>query len=279
MPQPIRRAAVAGSWYPDAPESLSREIDRYCAQVPGRVRGEVLGLIAPHAGLVYSGPVAAHAYCQLEGRAFDVAVLVGPSHYMGFEGVALFPRGVFETPCGPMAVNEEIAALLQAEGAPVCDYPAAHQREHSLEMQLPFLQRFLPSTPIVPLIMGFQSPATIHGLAAALATCLKGRRAVLIASSDLSHYQDARTAKKLDAVVLTAIQTLDPDGLESALAHTPDHACGGGPIASVMRAAIALGARHGRVLRYADSGDVSGDKSAVVGYVAAALGIFTDTPS
>ncbi len=276
-PQPIRRAAVAGTWYPDVPATLSRELERYCARVPMRIEGDLLALVAPHAGLMYSGPVAAHAYRQLEGRRYDVAVLVGPSHYMSFEGVALFLQGEFETPCGPMTVSEDIGAALQQAGTVVHEYPAAHQREHSIEMQLPFLQRFLPDTPIVPLVMGIQSPHTIHDLGSALATCLAGRNALLIASSDLSHYQDAPTAHKLDSVVLESIRQFDPDALERVLAHLPDHACGGGPMAAVMRAAMALGARHARVLCYADSGDVSGDKSAVVGYVAAAFGTFADT--
>jgi AmmeMemoRadiSam system protein B len=278
-PQPIRRAAVAGTWYPDVPETLSRELDRYCEQVPDRIGGDLVGLVAPHAGLMYSGPVAAHAYCQLEGRHFDVVVLIGPSHYLGFEGVAVFPRGSFETPCGPLAVCEEIATALQGACADIRERPAAHQREHSLEMQLPFLQRFLPDTPIVPLVMGSQGRRTIHALAAALAGCLTGRKALLVASSDLSHYQDAPTARKLDGVVLEAIRHFDPDALERALSHLPDHACGGGPVAAVMRAAGQMGAREGRVLRYADSGDVSGDKSAVVGYVAAAFGTFSGSPS
>jgi AmmeMemoRadiSam system protein B len=276
-PQPTRRAAVAGTWYPDVPETLTRDVDRYCAQVPDRIHGNLVGLVAPHAGLIYSGPVAAHAYCQLEGRHFDVVVIVGPSHYMNFEGVALFPDGAFDTPCGPMVVSEDLSSALQAAGTVVREHRAAHQREHSIEMQLPFLQRFLPDTPIVPLVMGNQSRRTMIDLGTALATCLSGRAALLVASSDLSHYQDAPTAHRLDRVVLDAIRQFDPDVLERALAHLPDHACGGGPIVSVMRAARALGAREARVLRYADSGDVSGDKSAVVGYVAAAIGTFAET--
>ncbi len=244
--------------------------------MPERIQGDLVGLVAPHAGLMYSGPVAAHAYRQLEGRHYDVAVLVGPSHYMGFEGVALFLRGVFETPCGPLTVSEEIGLALQEAGTVVREYPAAHQREHSIEMQLPFLQRFLPDTPIVPLVMGTQSRHTIHDLGSALARCLAGRKALLIASSDLSHYQDAPTAHKLDSVVLDSVRRFDPDALERVLAHLPDHACGGGPIVAVMRAATALGARGARILCYADSGDVSGDKSAVVGYVAAAFGTFAE---
>ncbi len=276
-PQPIRTATVAGSWYPATPAALGAELDRYCAQATDLLQGELHGLVAPHAGLVFAGPVAAHAYRQLEGRHYDVVVLVGPSHYKSFDGVALFPRGLFETPFGAIAVSEEIGAAIESAGSVVRADPAPHQREHSLEMQLPFVYRYLPGTPIVPLVMGLQSQATIEGLGAALARGLAGRHALLVASSDLSHYQDARTAARLDAVVLDAIRRFDPEGLERALSRFPDHACGGGPVAAVMRASRALGAREGRVLRYADSGDVSGDKSAVVGYAAAAFGTFTPT--
>ena len=138
-------------------------------------------------------------------------------------------------------------------------------------MQLPFLRRVLPATPIVPLIMGYQSESTIRSLADALAGVLAGRRALLVASSDLSHYLDARVAAVVDGEVLDCVERFDAEGLMALLRDQPDHACGGGPIVSVMLAARALGARGGRVLRYADSGDVSGDKKAVVGYMAAAF--------
>ncbi|MEK6630105.1 MAG: AmmeMemoRadiSam system protein B, partial [Acidobacteriota bacterium] len=206
MPQPVRRAAVAGTWYSDLPDILARDIDRYCARVDRRVSGDVAAVIAPHAGLMYSGPVAAYAYQQLVGRSYEVAVVVGPSHYVGFEGVAVFPEGAFETPFGTLMVSEGDAAAILAATPVVRDCRAAHRREHSLEMQLPFLQRVIPGTPIVPLIMGHQTRETVLGLAAGLATALQSRRALLVASSDLSHYHDARQAAKLDRVVVDAIE-------------------------------------------------------------------------
>lgn len=273
--QPVRRAVVAGSWYPGEAAALTREVDRYLSAVPPAVAGgTVHALVAPHAGLMYSGPVAAWAYRAVQGRPFELAVLVGPSHQVGFEGVAAFPRGEFDTPLGPLAIAEAEAAALMADAPAVRDYPAAHAREHSLEMQLPFLKRVLPDVPIVPLVMGYQSPDTVQALAGSLARTLKGREVLLIASSDLSHYLDARAAAASDRVVLDAVTAFDPDGLLDALDARPDHACGGGPIVAVMKAAAALGARQGKVLKYADSGDVSGDKSAVVGYMAAVFGEF-----
>ena len=156
------------------------------------------------------------------------------------------------------------------------DNTAVHAREHSLEMQLPFVQRLAPGVPIVPVLMGYQAAHTARALGDALAVALAGRSALIVASTDLSHYHDAATAARLDAIVIDHVAHFDPDGLQRALDRQPDHACGGGPLVAVMRAAKTLGARDAVVLSYADSGDVSGDKSAVVGYLAAALGTFDD---
>ena len=274
MSQPVRRAAVAGTWYPGTAAALAAEVDRYCDRVTDHVVGDVAAVIAPHAGLVYSGPVAAHAYAQLAGRIYDVVVLVGPSHYVSFEGVAVWARGLFETPLGSVAIAEDVADALMAATPLVRERPEAHIREHSLEMQLPFIQRLLPGVSIVPLVMGRQLPATSAELARGLARTLAGRRALLVASSDLSHYHSAARAAMLDGVVVDAIQAFDVDALELAFVKCPDHACGGGPVTAVMRAARDLGARGARVLCYQNSGDISGDNSAVVGYVAAVIGTF-----
>jgi hypothetical protein len=270
----IRRASVAGSWYPSDPETLAREVDGYLAAVGELPAGEPLAIIAPHAGLMYSGPVAAHAYRMLSGRSVDVAILVGPSHYVGFEGVAIYDRGAFETPFGRVPIDEDCAAAVMAASGWVKSHPTAHVREHSLEMQLPFLSRVLPDATIVPLVMGHQSRQTAEDLGNAIASAARGRRAVIVASTDLSHYQSANVAAKLDGKVMQQVQRFDPDGLMSLLEVFPQHACGGGPTVSVMRAAKQLGARDASVLKYGDSGDVSGDKDAVVGYLAAAFGTF-----
>jgi MEMO1 family protein len=255
-------------------------VDRHLAgaERPGsEVPGELIAIIAPHAGLMYSGPVAAHAYRLLRDRSFDVAVLVGPSHFVGFDGVSIIRSGGFETPFGVAPIDEPCASALIAATPVVHEHARAHLREHSLEMQLPFVQRLAPSIAIVPALMGYQTADTARALGDALAGALRGRKALVVASSDLSHYQDASTASTLDHVVIDRVSQFDADGLQAALDERPDHACGGGPMVAVMRAARALGARDSVVLNYADSGDVSGDKSAVVGYMAAAFGIF-DTP-
>jgi MEMO1 family protein len=274
----IRKAAVAGSWYPGTAASLASAVDGHLAgadRVAANLSGNLVALIAPHAGLMYSGPVAAHAYRLLRDRTFDVAVLVGPSHFVGFHGVSLYPSGGFATPFGVAPVDEDCGRAIAAASVIVHDGgPAVHAREHSLEMQLPFLERLAPSVPIVPLLMGYQTAETASALGDALAVALRGRRALMIASTDLSHYHDAKTACSLDGVVIDCVARLDPDGLQAALEAQPEHACGGGPTVAVMRAARASGARDAVILNYADSGDVSGDKSAVVGYLAAALGTF-----
>jgi len=271
---PIRRAAVAGSWYPGTQAALAAAVDAHLAPIARDLAGDLVALVAPHAGLMYSGPVAAQAYRVLRGRRFDVAVLVGPSHFVGFDGVAIYPGGGFETPFGVATIDEVCAARLRDASSIAHDNTAVHAREHSLEMQLPFVQRLAPGVPIVPVLMGYQTADTARALGDALAVALSGRNTLIVASTDLSHYHDAATAARLDAVVIDHVARFDADGLQRALDRQPEHACGGGPLVSVMRAAKTLGARDAVVLDYADSGDVSGDKSAVVGYLAAAFGTF-----
>jgi AmmeMemoRadiSam system protein B len=273
----LRRLSVAGSWYPREASVLAREVDRYVSDaevdaIPVHARA----LVAPHAGLRYSGPVAAYGFKLASETTYETAVLVGPSHFVPFRGVSIWSRGAWETPFGMVEVDEGLAAAIAA-CPEVVEEPAAHGREHSLEMQLPFVAHLFPGTRIVPLVMGHQTRGTAEALGDGLASAIaaseeRGRgNVLLIASSDLSHYEDARTAAVMDAVVLRHVEALDPDGLMGALERQPRHACGGGPIVAVLRAARRLGASHARVLRYADSGDVSGDKSAVVGYMSAAI--------
>lgn len=271
-----RPAAVAGSWYPSSPTRLRSALENYLsvagadAENAPPEHAQLLGLIAPHAGLIYSGPVAAHAFRLLHRRRFNLIVLVGPSHYVPFEGVAVWPSGAFETPFGDVPVHEEAAAALIETTSLVRELPAAHAREHSLEMHLPFVAMDDPKPSILPLVMGHQTRATAFALGDALAQ-LMPQETLFVASSDLSHYLDARAAGVMDAQVIESVESGDAERLMQTLERQPDHACGGGPMVAVMRAASLRGANASRVLQYADSGDVSGDKSAVVGYMAAAL--------
>ena len=238
----IRKAAVAGTWYPGSSTALAAAVDAHLEAARTDVDGDLVALVAPHAGLMYSGPVAAHAYRLLRDRQFDVAVLVGPSHFVGFDGVAAFPSGGFETPFGVAPIDDACAADVMAASPVVRANPAVHGREHSLEMQLPFVQRLAPGIRIVPLLMGHQTATTARSLGDALAAALRGRRALLVASTDLSHYQDAATAAQMDRVVIDCVERIDADALQQALHNRPDHACGGGPTVAVLRAAAMLGA-------------------------------------
>src|SRR4051812_10409835 len=185
---PIRPSPIAGTWYPGAAAALAKAVDAQLEVADSELSGDVVALIAPHAGLMYSGPVAAHAYRLLRTRTFDVAVLVGPSHFVGFDGVSIYSSGGFETPYGVAPIDADAARAIAAASPIVVDHPLAHAREHSLEMQLPFLAHLAPALPIVPLVIGYQTAATASALGDALASALQGRRALLIASTDLSHY-------------------------------------------------------------------------------------------
>ena len=270
-----RAAAVAGTWDPSHPPALRRALDSNldaaeaaAPSTPADV--QVRALVAPHAGLMYSGPVAAHAYRLVAGATPAAVVLVGPSHHVAFEGVAIWPEGAFETPLGDVPIAAPLAQRVMTACPLVHDRPAAHLLEHSLEMQLPFLAALLPGVPIVPLVMGRQSASTMRGLAAGLSDACSGRDVLLVASSDLSHFEPREVAAAMDGAVAACVDAFDDAGLEHLLAREPHHACGGGPMVAVLAAARALGADAARVLHYGDSGDVSGDTNSVVGYLAAA---------
>ena len=276
-----RPAAVAGTWYPGTKGALLQDVDDYLSRVPDTPRGRVDAVIAPHAGLMFSGPVGAYSYkAAAASGPYDVAILVGPSHFVAFDGVALYPSGAFETPLGPAVVDEAAGAELLDSCDVVQAMPAAHRREHSLEMQLPFLRRLFPDTSIVPMIMGYQTRDTIEALGDALGRVGASRRVLLVASTDLSHYFDAHTAASLDRRVQDRVAAFDTPGLLELFEQYPEGergrfvACGGGPAIAVMLGAHGRGAREGRVLRYAHSGEISGDNTGVVGYLAAALGVF-----
>ncbi len=277
-PEDIRQPAVAGSWYSDDPVELRRELEGYLSQAETYPLGDIIGLASPHAGYVYSGPVAAYAYKQLEGRRYDVVVVVAPSHVEAFPFSAVYGRGGYATPFGVLPVDVELAQAIAAGGDLVRISDRGHRQEgysrqeHSLEIQLPFLQLMLGDFKLVPIVMGDQSPEAVHQLASAIAAAVKGKRVLLVASSDLSHYRSYEEAKRIDAGLLKRVGEYDYNGLLEDLQRGVVEACGGGPICAVMEAAQKLGAGKAKVLKYASSGDVPiGDKRQVVGYMAAAF--------
>ncbi|MGV8079209.1 MAG: AmmeMemoRadiSam system protein B [Syntrophales bacterium] len=270
MKKDVRRSILAGSWYPGRPETLRGDIETYFRNVPEReIPGRVIGLVAPHAGYVYSGQVAAHAYKLIRDASYEKVIVISPSHRMHFDGVALWRGAGYETPLGVVPVDQELAESLLAADGPVAEIPAAHEREHALEIQLPFLQAALGEFTFVPLVMGTQDEQTCRRLAEVIAAALAGRKALIVGSSDLSHFHSHDEAVRLDSVVLDHLKSFSPDGLLRDLARHRCEACGGGPAAVTMMAARALGADWAELLKYADSGDVTGDRREVVGYASA----------
>lgn len=274
MSSEIRRSPFAGTWYPGDPAQLESMVSRFLRSAPrGDLPGPLVALISPHAGLQYSGPVAAAGYRLLEGQAFESALLLGPSHRVAFDGLATVSGGAFATPFGLATVDTELARTFESATPLARSLPEVHRNEHCLEMQLPFLQHLLPAIKILPVVMGAQSPRNIEAAARAAIRAIGASSypVLLVASSDLSHYESRGRARDLDSEVLACVERFDAGALAELLENERGHACGGGPILAVMMAARELGATRSRVLAYGDSGDVTGETDAVVGYVSAAL--------
>ncbi|MBW1682153.1 MAG: AmmeMemoRadiSam system protein B [Deltaproteobacteria bacterium] len=274
IPSPgVRRAVLAGSWYPANPESLSRQIRGFLSRAKNpRMEGTLKALVVPHAGYVYSGAVAAHAYALLQGRRYDRIILVGPCHRASFQGVSVNLHSGYETPLGMVPVDLEAAGTLLDSGPLFRYVPRAHAQEHSLEIQVPFLQTVMKDFRIVPVLMGRQDPRICAELSRALGRYLADHpRTLLVASSDLSHFHTDAQARILDERFIRRVREIDPQGLLEDLASGRCEACGGGPVAVILSTAAGAGADRCAILRYANSADVTGDRSRVVGYLAAAL--------
>lgn len=272
-PTEVRPAVLAGTWYAGSPSALSQNIRGLLDGVGTRqVDGALVGLVVPHAGHTYSGRVAAHAYRLIENLPIRRVVLIGPSHRVGFQGVAADLRKGYETPLGVVPLDQRTARKLM-DGCPEIRWlPRVHDSEHSLEIQLPFLQTVLPRAEIVPLVMGQQDLATCALLAERLRAVLgTGGETLIVASTDLSHYHSSAQARVLDMRIVGRIERLDPEGLSEDLRSGACEACGGGPVITVLLAGKAMGADKAVILNYADSGDVTGDHRRVVGYAAAAV--------
>jgi len=272
----IREPAVAGMFYPDKPDVLSRDVKRYMENAKKeKVEGDIIALVSPHAGYMYSGQVAAHAFKLIEGKAFSTVVVVAPSHRALFRGASIYDRGGYRTPLGLVPTDVELSKKIMEKRKEIQFLPEAHGQEHSLEVQIPFLQINLKAFKLVPIVMEpYWSWETCQYLASAISETVKGKNVLLVASSDLSHFHSYERAVELDKIVLNHIDRFDPEGLNRDLKSGRCEACGGGPIISIMLAAKALGANKGKVLKYLNSGDVTGDRSRVVGYAA---GVFFKT--
>lgn len=263
---------LAGTWYPAEPDALRRQVTQFLAAAPAvDLPGLLLAVVSPHAGYAYSGSTAGRAWKALEGRAVQTVVIVAPSHRSDFAGVAVYDQGPLATPLGQVALDEPAIAALKAAEPLVRTLPAAFAGEHSLEIELPFMQLAAPGARLVPLIMGRQNADTAARLGKALATLARDRPVVLAVSTDLSHFNQATEASVLDGRLAEHLARLDAAGLAVCLADGTCEACGAGPLLAVMQACRLLGAEKAAILGMADSGKSSGDTNSVVGYLAAAV--------
>lgn len=264
-----RESIHAGSWYPGKPKELKEMINAFLKNARTRVHGEIYGLISPHAGYVFSGPVAAFAYKAVEGLEFDDVIVIGPSHRHGFIGASVDTMAGRTTPLGNVDFDVELARKLIKQNKNISFEPYAHIQEHSVEIQIPFLQMVLKKFKLVEIVMGSHDYATCEILSDAIVKTTKGKRILIVASSDLSHYHPQKEAEKLDNLVIEAVAAYDPEMLFRRLSQDSCEACGGAPIITTMLAAKRLGATDAKPVAYATSGSTSGDYAAVVGYLAA----------
>ncbi len=270
----IRKPAVAGTFYPADSTTLTKMVSGHLDAVKDipEIDGQILALVVPHAGLVYSGPIAAYSYKLLENSDINTVILCGPSHRLGFDGVSVYGPGVtWRTPLGDVDCNDAICEQLIAYDKGISVISEAHAGEHCLEVQLPYLQTALSQFEIVPVLIGYPNHDNITRLEGALSDLKLDNHTIMIASSDWQHYRPASQGLKLDSAGIDCIKRLDPDALESYLKQGKTEACGGAAVVAVMRSAIAKGANRAKILKYGDSGDMSGDKSSVVGYAAAVI--------
>lgn len=269
---PVRKAVIAGSWYPGQPNVLRKTIEKFLAGVPEQTRpGNLYGIVVPHAGYAYSGQVAAYAYRMVKGRRYDAVIVISPSHRQYFQGVSVYDHGAYETPLGMVHVAEDLASGLIKQSSIISALPSVHTHEHALEIQLPFLQEVLGTFLLVPVMMGDQDAQTCSILAEAIDTVAKGRKVLIVGSSDLSHFHSYDRAVGLDCLFLKKMQKMDETALLKDLKAGNTEACGGGPAVVAMKSARNAGADRSLILKYANSGDVTGDKDRVVGYASIAF--------
>jgi AmmeMemoRadiSam system protein B/AmmeMemoRadiSam system protein A len=274
-PDQIRPAVLAGEWYPQDPAELGRTVDEMLSKAE-QDDSTPIGLIVPHAGYVYSGEVAAAGFKQLEGKDLDVAVIISADHQEPLSNpIAVYAEGGFATPLGIVPVDVDLARALVSADPRIKDDPQPHAGEHMVEIELPFLQRVCPQCKIVPVLMGVDDDETVKALADALLKVLPGRRAVVIASSDLSHYPKATDAREVDMATLDAVQTGDPARVRQTVAQLMSHgyanlftcACSEAAILVTMQVTKGLGADTITLLRYANSADAPGGQAdQAVGY-------------
>lgn len=276
-----REPAVAGQFYPASASQLKSAIDTFMKEALPPQAENPVAIIVPHAGYIYSGQICADGYNQVKGRVYDTVVILGANHTTaGFNRVSVYPGDGFQTPLGLAATDREMSAALLAESPDCIADSSLHEREHSVEVQVPFVQALFPGAKIVPVVIGMPDAEICRRFGLALARVAKGRRALIVASTDLSHYPNAKDANEVDGRTLSAMLGLDIAVLQQTIASemkrgVPNLAtclCGTAPVMAAMTAARAMGATGGTVVSYINSGDVPiGEKSRVVGYGAVVL--------
>jgi AmmeMemoRadiSam system protein B len=275
----VRPSPIAGQWYEADPEMLARNVDEYLddVQLP-ELDGEVIAIIAPHAGHAYSGAVAGYAFAALRGQNPDLVAVIAPMHHPYFEPLITTAHDAYSTPLGEVPVDKD--ALLELDEILKSELgfglsPVSNDKEHSVEIELPFLQRSLSSErskwKLLPVMVRAREPRVSEGLGEALAKVLQDKKFALIASTDLSHFYNHKTALTYDRTMLNEIESFNPEGAFDVERAGKGFACGLGAFTAVMWASRELGADRVEVLRHATSGDVTGDYSSVVGYAAAVI--------
>ncbi len=269
----VRTPFVSGSFYPTDSKELESMIDGFFSKVPPQkpLDGKLVALIAPHAGYVYSGQTAAYSYRLLAGSHYDTVVLIGPYHRAFFPGASIWGSGIWKTPLGEVAIDEELARAIITENSVFEFTDDAHLAEHSLETQVPFLQKSLENFKIVPILVSNPSPENTERIAKAVFKNIKGKKALIIASTDMSHYYADNTARKMDRLTLDLIQKKDSGGLLREMKLKNSELCGEAAVLTVLEIAKLMGGAKVQLLHYSNSGDTTRDKARVVGYGALAI--------
>ena len=267
----VRHQQVAGYFYPAEKDKLQKDISLLLQVAkPEKSFNNIFGIISPHAGYIYSGKTAAYAYNLLKNKNYKTVIVISPSHAEYFHGVSIYNGDAYETPLGVVEIDQEISAKLVENSKYITRSIQGHRREHALEVQIPFLQSVLKDFKIIPVVMGDQSKIFVDELAEKISKVVDASTLV-VASSDMSHFYSSEEADRLDTVVEKRINDFD---FEKLLKDLDDHeceACGGGPIVAMMKAAFLNNINKAVVLNRSDSGDVTGDKTEVVGYLSAVV--------
>ena len=260
----IRHPVVAGQFYPGSPDRLRAMLRELVDEKAEKV--EAMGLISPHAGYMYSGLVAGAVISRIKFK--DTFIILGPNHTGMGKPFSIMTQGAWETPLGKVEIDQKLGKQILAMSSYLEEDQMAHRHEHSLEVQLPFLQYFKPDVRIVPIVLSHATAATYKEIGKAIAKAIKasGREAVIMASSDMTHYEPQEVAQKKDTKAIEAMVNLDEDELLKRIKELSISMCGYAPVVSLISAAKELGAREAQLVRYQTSGDTSGDYTSVVGY-------------